>query len=107
MQSAPALPRHGPYVPASARYLAVVIWLDPARLGAVLRDLANYGIAGDLQSSVVASQPVPCLGLHHLRATRDLHACLRVGFFSIWFHGGLIRSVLVHSRRFDPIRAGI
>ena len=75
-------------MPASAGYLAVVIWLDPVRLGAVLRGLAYYGISDDLQSSAVASQPVSCLRLQHLRAPRDV-----------------LPTLASSSRRFDPIRA--
>ena len=80
---------HGPYVPANARYLAVVIWLDPARLGAVLRGLAYYGISDDLQSSAVASQPVPYLSLQHLRAPRDV---LLMSASLACLQDGLIRS---------------
>ena len=78
-------------MPASARYLAVVIWLDPARLGAILRGLANYGIYDDLQSSAVASQPVLCLSLQQRRTPRDV---LLTSTSLACLHGGLIRSVL-------------
>jgi hypothetical protein len=71
--------------------VGVVIWLNPARLDAVLSGLAYYGISDDLQSSAVAFQPVPFLSLQHLRAPRDV---LLTSASLACLHAGLIRSVL-------------